>query len=55
MSERWVSTPAAAGLRGRRNIDTEPEILLRRALHAAGARFRLRRTLAAGCNPDLVR
>lgn len=54
MPERWVSTPAAAGLRGRRNSDTEPELLLRRALHAAGARFRLRRALAAGCNPDLV-
>jgi len=50
----WVSTPAAAGLRGRRNTDTEPELLLRRALHAAGARFRLHRSLAAGCNPDLV-
>lgn len=54
MSDVWVSTPAAAGLRGRRNNDTEPEMLLRRALHAAGARFRLRRSLATGCNPDLV-
>jgi DNA mismatch endonuclease (patch repair protein) len=54
VSEGWVSTSAAAGLRGRRNIDTEPEMLLRRALHAAGARFRLRRSLAVGCNPDLV-
>jgi DNA mismatch endonuclease (patch repair protein) len=54
VSDAWVSTRAAAGLHGRRNADTEPELLLRRALHAAGARFRLRRSLAAGCNPDLV-
>jgi DNA mismatch endonuclease (patch repair protein) len=31
-----------------------PEIKLRKALHAAGARFRLHRHLAKGCTPDLV-
>ncbi|HEV2377143.1 MAG TPA: very short patch repair endonuclease [Streptosporangiaceae bacterium] len=50
----WVSTPAAARLRGRRQRETEPEILLRKALHAAGARFRLHRKLAQGCTPDVV-
>lgn len=28
--------------------------MLRRALHAAGARFRLHRRIAQGCTPDLV-
>ena len=31
-----------------------PEVLLRRALHAQGARFRLHPALAKGCTPDLV-
>jgi DNA mismatch endonuclease (patch repair protein) len=50
----WVSTAAGRHLRGRRKAGTEPELLLRRALHARGARFRLHRTLAAGCTPDVV-
>ncbi|MEU0266532.1 very short patch repair endonuclease [Nocardioides sp. NPDC006303] len=29
-------------------------MLLRRALHAAGVRFRLHRQLARGCTPDIV-
>lgn len=50
----WVATDRSAHLRGRRSRDTEPELLLRRALHAAGARFRLHRRLAPGCRPDLL-
>jgi DNA mismatch endonuclease, patch repair protein len=50
----WTSTDAGRHLRGRRKTDTSPEILLRKALHAAGARFRLQRRLAAGCRPDIV-
>lgn len=50
----WEPTPTSRHLRGRRSQDTAPELLLRRALHAAGGRFRLRRSLARGCNPDLV-
>lgn len=50
----WTSTPRGRHLSGRRNEDTAPELALRRALHAAGARFRLHRTLAKGCRPDLV-
>jgi DNA mismatch endonuclease (patch repair protein) len=54
MPERWVSTDAGRHLKGRRKADTEPEMMLRRALHALGARFRLHRRLAVGCTPDLV-
>jgi DNA mismatch endonuclease, patch repair protein len=54
MPSEWVSTEAAARLRGRKQRETEPELLLRRALHAAGARFRLHRKLAPGCTPDIV-
>lgn len=50
----WVSTRQGQHLRRRRKIHTEPELLLRRALHAAGARFRLHRRLAHGCTPDIV-
>jgi DNA mismatch endonuclease, patch repair protein len=54
MPDQWVSTQSSGQLRGRRSRDTQPELLLRRALHAAGARFRLHRQLARGCTPDLV-
>lgn len=53
-SQRWTSTPKSAHLSGRKKTNTEPELLLRRALHAAGARFRLHRRLAKGCTPDVV-
>ena len=54
MAEQWISTQAGNHLRGRTKTSTEPELLLRRALHARGARFRLHRQLAPGCTPDLV-
>ena len=54
MSAQWVSTPAGRHLAGRRSKDTEPELKLRRALHARGARYRLHRQLAKGCTPDVV-
>jgi len=54
MAEQWRSTDAGRHLSGRRKRDTAPEIALRRALHAAGARFRLQRKVAKGCTPDLV-
>ncbi len=50
----WVSTVEGKHLHRRRKTDTEPEILLRQALHAKGARFRLHRRLAPGCTPDIV-
>ena len=54
MSSRWVPTSRGGHLAGRRTRDTAPELLLRKALHAAGARFRLHRTLARACTPDIV-
>lgn len=50
----WVSTTAGKHLHNRKKKGTRPEIMLRRALHAAGSRFRLHRTLAKGCTPDIV-
>lgn len=50
----WTSTFDGRHLRNRRKAHTEPEVLLRKALHAVGARFRLHRRLAPGCTPDLV-
>ena len=50
----WVPTEAGRHLRGRRRIHTQPEIDLRRALHALVARFRLHRAISRGCTPDLV-
>ncbi|RTL64499.1 MAG: very short patch repair endonuclease [Pseudonocardiaceae bacterium] len=52
--EEWVTTPRSGHLRGRRSKDTTPELLLRRALHAMGARYRLHRRIAPICRPDLV-
>jgi DNA mismatch endonuclease (patch repair protein) len=50
----WVSTEAGQHLRRRRSADTGPEVLLRRAIHAAGGRFRLHPKIAKGCTPDLI-
>jgi DNA mismatch endonuclease (patch repair protein) len=54
VAESWQSTPTGRHLSGRRKRDTAPEVALRKALHAAGARFRLQRRLAKGCTPDIV-
>lgn len=54
MADGWVSTDAGRHLAKRSKTDTQPEILLRQALHAHGARFRLHRQLAKGCTPDIV-
>ena len=54
VQQRWVSTEAGRHLSGRVREHTTPEVALRRALHAAGARFRLHPRLAKGCTPDLV-
>lgn len=52
--ESWISTREGRHLAGRQKSHTEPELLLRRALHAAGSRFRLHRRLAFRCTPDIV-
>ena len=54
MDESWTSTASGRHLAGRSKTNTIPELLLRRALHAQGARFRLHPALAKGCTPDLV-
>lgn len=54
MTEGWVRTREGRHLANRRNTHTQPEIALRKALHAAGTRFRLQRRLAKGCTPDIV-
>lgn len=54
MAERWTSTKAGKHLAGRKKVNTTPEVELRKALHAAGVRFRLHRQVAKGCTPDLV-
>lgn len=50
----WQSTSAGRHLEGRRKVNTRPEVLLRQALHAQGARFRLHVRLAKGCTPDIL-
>ncbi|MBO3100918.1 very short patch repair endonuclease [Cellulomonas fengjieae] len=54
MTERWEHTDAGAHLAGRVKTSTRPEVTLRRALHAAGYRFRLHPQISKGCTPDLV-
>lgn len=54
MPQEWVSTASGRHLAGRRKVGTAPEIALRKALHAQGARFRIDRELAKGCRPDIV-
>lgn len=54
MAETWTSTDAGRHLAGRGKRDTGPEVLLRKALHRLGARFRVQRRLAPGCTADLV-
>ena len=41
VTERWISTDAGKHLAARVKTSTAPEVALRRALHAAGYRFRL--------------
>jgi DNA mismatch endonuclease (patch repair protein) len=52
--ESWTSTREGRHLAGRRKSNTEPELLVRSALHAMGIRFRLHRRLAIRCTPDIV-
>jgi DNA mismatch endonuclease, patch repair protein len=54
VTSAWTSTTRGRHLAGRRKVDTAPEVALRRAVHAAGGRFRLHPRLAPGCTPDFV-
>ncbi|MBA3430468.1 MAG: very short patch repair endonuclease [Actinobacteria bacterium] len=51
---QWLSTAAGKHLAGRPKVHTSPELLLRRAVHAAGGRVRLHRHIAKGSTPDFV-
>jgi len=52
--KRWVSTERGTHLAGRRRVNTAPEVLLHKAVHASGGRFRLHRRITKGCTPDFV-
>ena len=54
MAVKWVSTAEGRHLSKRRKINTSPEVELRKAVHAAGGRFRLHPQIAKGCTPDFV-
>lgn len=54
MPEEWVATERGRHLRARKNRNTEPEVLLRKSLHAAGLRYRLHQTVVAGSTADVV-
>jgi len=50
----WVSTRFSPGLSGRRARGTRPELELRKALWAIGARYRVQRRVLPGVTADLV-
>lgn len=54
LDDKWIPTRAGRHLKGRSSRNTEPELLVRSALHRMGARFRLHRNLQRGCTPDIV-
>ena len=53
-AQKLVTTPARSALMSRiRSVNTKPEMLVRRALHNLGYRFRLHVRNLPGC-PDIV-
>jgi DNA mismatch endonuclease (patch repair protein) len=54
MAETWVKTRFSKSLSGRSARDTKPELLLRRALHALGFRFRLHRRIGERLTVDIL-
>ena len=50
----WVSTQNGKHLRSRVKSGTAPEMILRRAMHAHGLRFRVDVLLARGFRPDVA-
>lgn len=55
--ESWASTPAVRrSMQSNRPRDTRPELVFRRALHAAGLRYRkhVRPLQGLRCEPDVV-
>lgn len=54
LDRAWVPTAASKKLSGRRGQSTKPELQLRHALHAMGARYRLHRLVAPRLSADIV-
>lgn len=52
--ESWVSTPSTGSLSNRASRNTVPELLLRRALHGRGLRYRLHRKVGERMTADIV-
>ncbi|MGH2753644.1 MAG: DNA mismatch endonuclease Vsr [Actinomycetota bacterium] len=50
----WYSTEYSSRLSGRKRKDTKPELLLRRALHALGGRYRLQQRVAPRILADVA-
>src|ERR1700730_14389847 len=54
MGETWISTAASSSLSGRASRDTVPELLLRRALHRCGLRYRVHVRIGSRMTADVV-
>lgn len=54
LDRAWVGTHASGRLSGRAKKGTKPELMLRRALHALGARYRLHREIAPRLTADIA-
>jgi DNA mismatch endonuclease (patch repair protein) len=50
----WIPTASSRHLRGRKTINTGPELTLRKKLHKLGFRYRLHVRLARACTPDIL-
>ena len=50
----WYSTEYSKRLSGRQRKNTKPEMLLRRAIHALGGRYRLHRRVAPRISADVA-
>lgn len=54
VTKGWYSTEFSGRLSGRQRKNTQPELLLRRTLHALGARFRLQQRVAPRILADIA-
>lgn len=54
MATAWQSTAQGGHLAGRVSRGTQPELALRKAVHALGFRYAVHKRLAKGCTPDFT-
>lgn len=54
ITKGWFTTESSHKLSGRRRQDTVPEMVLRRALHSQGARYRLQVRVARRISADVA-